>query len=110
MCHESPKVRDFLAKILETDVPEAEYWVSEFRRSLTSTDGFYEGALTSDRAKFVVDDFSTRASQSLSLMARMNYPYYLEMLWRAHMFMDEIRQQAVGLKADVDMAITRIRI
>lgn len=104
MCHENgkPKVEDLMLKLLETDICNARYWVAEFQKSIIS-DRFFVERLTSERARFIMDDMAMIISRSLSLLAKMNFRYYLETLWQGHIFLQELRQKAVALGADVDL-------
>ena len=98
-------VKDLMDLILETDVPEAKTWVCQLYESFSSANGFFNRVLTPERAKFVVDDLCTLISRSLSYEARRNLQVYFQMTWRGHRFLDEARQKAIALGADIDLAI-----
>ena len=99
------KVKDLIDAVRQTDIPEAPALLEWLERSYNhAARNFYGNRLTPERVRLITDDLSVLIS---SLVARSwiqgEYEWCREVLWRGHRFLDEVRQKAVGLRADPDV-------
>ncbi|MDP3883128.1 MAG: hypothetical protein Q8Q48_03685 [Candidatus Staskawiczbacteria bacterium] len=103
MTEELPTVGDLIARVRETDIPEADGLIKGLLESIYNVETFLNDALTAERTRFVISDLSVLIGSKLSVMVRINPQHYRAMVWRGHLFLDEVRQQAVGLGVDADV-------